>query len=146
MIKGTTMLTRAAALSERRWYVIDAADQVLGRVASEAAQLLRGKRNPAFTPHVDCGDFVIVINAERVRLTGKKEERKVYYRHTGYPGGIRAQTAGERRRSAPGDMVRDAVTGMLPKNRLGRRLVTKLKVYAGAEHPHSAQQPVVVEV
>lgn len=140
------MLTRAAALSERRWYVIDAADQVLGRVASEAAQLLRGKRNPAFTPHVDCGDFVIVINAERVRLTGKKEDRKIYYRHTGYPGGIREQTAGERRRVHPGGLVRDAVTGMLPKNRLGRRLATKLKVYAGAEHPHAAQQPVVVDV
>lgn len=146
MIKGTTMLTRATALSERKWYVIDAADQVLGRIASEAAQLLRGKRNPAFTPHVDCGDFVIVINAERVRLTGRKDEKKVYYRHTGYPGGIREQTAGERRRSRPGELVRDAVTGMLPKNRLGRQLATKLKVYAGADHPHSAQQPIAVTV
>jgi large subunit ribosomal protein L13 len=146
MIKGTTMLTRAAALAERRWFVIDAADQVLGRVASEAAQLLRGKRNPAFTPHVDCGDFVIVINAERVRLTGKKDERKIYFRHTGYPGGIRQQTAGERRRTQPSVLVRDAVAGMLPKNRLGRQLATKLKVYAGADHPHTAQQPVVVTV
>src|SRR5262245_39295564 len=103
MIKATKMLTRATALSERHWYVIDAADQVLGRIASEAAQLLRGKRNPAFTPHVDCGDFVIIINAERVRLTGKKDEKKVYYRHTGYPGGIREQTAGARRQSRPGD-------------------------------------------
>ncbi len=146
MIKGTRMLTRATALSERKWYVIDAAEKVLGRVASEAAQILRGKRNPAFTPHVDCGDFVIIINAERVRLTGKKEERKVYYRHTGYPGGIREQTAGERRKHHPDDLVRDAVNGMLPKNRLGRQLATKLKVYSGADHPHLAQQPIVVSV
>lgn len=146
MIKGTMMLTREAALAGRQWYLIDAADQVLGRIATEAAQLLRGKRNPAFTPHVDCGDFVIVINAERVRLTGKKDEQKIYFRHTGYPGGIREQTAGERRRVQPGLLIRDAVGGMLPKNRLGRRLATKLKVYAGAEHPHAAQQPVVINV
>ena len=146
MIKGTMMLTRAAALADRRWYVIDAADQVLGRVASEAAQLLRGKRNPAFTPHLDCGDFVVVINAERIRLTGKKEEQKVYFRHTGYPGGIRTATAGERRQAHPGRLIRDAVEGMLPKNRLGRRLATKLKIYAGADHPHAAQKPTVIDV
>jgi large subunit ribosomal protein L13 len=146
MIKATTMLTRATALAERRWYLIDAADQVLGRVASEAAQLLRGKRNPAFTPHVDCGDFVIVINAERVRLSGKKDERKIYFRHSGYPGGVRERTAGERRRLHPDRLVRDAVSGMLPKNRLGRQLATKLKVYAGADHPHAAQQPIAVEI
>src|SRR5262249_5509614 len=124
----------------------DAADQVLGRVASEAAQLLRGKRNPGFTPHVDCGDFVVVINAERIRLTGKKEERKVYFRHTGYPGGIRTETAGERRQTRPDRLIRAAVEGMLPKNRLGRRLATKLKVYTGADHPHAAQKPVVINV
>jgi large subunit ribosomal protein L13 len=138
------MLTREDALAGRRWYVIDARDQVLGRVASEAAKLLRGKGKPSFTPHVDCGDFVVVVNAEHVRLTGPKERTKVYYRHSGYPGGIRAQTAGKLRAVHPERILRLAVTGMLPKNRLGRRLATKLKIYAGPEHPHSAQQPVPV--
>jgi large subunit ribosomal protein L13 len=141
MMKGTAMLTRGDALATRRWFVIDADEQVLGRVASEAAKLLRGKVKPSFTPHVDCGDFVIIVNASRVRLTGKKGERKVYYRHSGYPGGVRARTADERRRLHPDRLMRDAVEGMLPKNRLGRQLATKLKVYAGAEHPHGAQQP-----
>jgi large subunit ribosomal protein L13 len=141
MIKGTTMLTRGDALAARRWFLIDAHEQALGRVASEAAKLLRGKTKPSFTPHVDCGDFVIIVNAERIRLTGKKGERKIYYRHSGYPGGVRARTADARRRLHPDRLVRDAVEGMLPKNRLGRQLATKLKVYAGAEHPHAAQQP-----
>ena len=145
-MKSTTMLTREEALAGRRWYVIDAQDRVLGRVASEAAKLLRGKGKPSFTPHVDCGDFVVIVNAEQVRLTGPKEETKVYYRHSGFPGGIRAQSAGRLRASHPERLLRLAITGMLPKNRLGRRLATKLKIYAGAEHPHAAQQPAVIDL
>lgn len=144
-MKSTAMLTREEALAGRRWFLIDARDAVLGRVASAAAGLLRGKAKPSFTPHVDCGDFVVIINAEQVRLTGAKEQAKVYYRHTGYPGGIRAQKAQQVRKAHPERLLRHAVTGMLPKNRLGRRLATKLKVYAGAEHPHAAQQPTPVD-
>jgi len=144
-MKYTSMLTREDALAGRRWFLIDARDQVLGRIASEAARLLRGKTKASFTPHVDCGDFVIIINAEHVKLTGSKDQTKVYYRHSGYPGGIRQQTAGRLRAAHPERLLRLAVTGMLPKNRLGRRLVTKLKIYAGAEHPHAAQQPVAIE-
>ena len=143
-MKSTAMLTREEALAARRWYVIDARDQVLGRVASEAAKLLRGKGKPSFTPHVDCGDFVVIINAEQVKLTGPKDQTKVYYRHSGYPGGIRSQTAGKLRATHPERLLRLAVTGMLPKNRLGRRLATKLKIYGGATHPHTAQQPVAL--
>jgi len=138
------MLTREEALAARRWFVIDARDQVLGRVATEAARLLRGKTKPSFTPHVDCGDFVVIVNADHVKLTGNKEKTKIYYRHSGYPGGIREQTAERLRRVHPDRLLRLAITGMLPKNRLGRRLATKLKVYAGAEHPHAAQQPVTI--
>ena len=141
MKKSTDMLTREEALAGRRWYLIDARNRVLGRVASEAASLLRGKHKPGFTPHVDCGDFVIVVNAEHIRLTGPKEQGKVYFRHSGFPGGIRSQTAGRVRATHPERLVRMAVTGMLPKNRLGRRLATKLKIYVGTEHPHAAQQP-----
>lgn len=144
-MKSTSMLTREDALAGRRWFLIDARDQVLGRIASEAARLLRGKNKASFTPHVDCGDFVVIINAEHVKLTGSKDQTKVYYRHSGYPGGIRQQTAGRLRAAHPERLLRLAVTGMLPKNRLGRRLVTKLKIYAGAEHPHAAQQPVAIE-
>jgi large subunit ribosomal protein L13 len=115
-------------------------------VASEAAKLLRGKGNPAFTPHVDCGDFVIIVNAEQVKLTGAKEQAKLYYRHSGFPGGIRSQTAGRLRASHPERLLRSAITGMLPKNRLGRQLATKLKIYAGAEHPHAAQQPAAIDL
>ncbi len=143
-MKSTAMLTREDALAARRWYLIDARDQVLGRVASEAAKLLRGKGKPSFTPHVDCGDFVVIVNAEQVKLTGPKEQTKVYYRHSGFPGGIRAQSAERLRAVHPDRLLRLAVTGMLPKNRLGRRLATKLKVYAGPDHPHAAQQPTVV--
>lgn len=143
-MKGTSMLTREEALAGRRWYLIDAENQVLGRIATQAANLLRGKGKPSFTPHVDCGDFVIVVNAGKVRLTGKKGAEKLYYRHSEYPGGIRIRTADEIREKFPDRLVRDAVVGMLPKNRLGRQLATKLKVYAGAEHPHAAQQPVSV--
>ncbi|MDX2168955.1 MAG: 50S ribosomal protein L13 [Deltaproteobacteria bacterium] len=145
MMKSTAMLTREDALAARRWFVIDASGKVLGRVASEAAGLLRGKHKPGFTPHVDCGDFVVIVNAEQVQLTGPKELNKVYHRHSGFPGGIRSQTAGRVRATHPERLLRMAVTGMLPKNRLGRRLATKLKIYAGAEHPHAAQRPEVVE-
>ena len=135
------------ALAQRQWYVIDAQGKVLGRMASEIAKVLRGKTKPIFTPNVDAGDFVIVINARYVKLTGKKLQKKVYYRHTEYPGGIRERTAEKLLQAKPEDLVRLAVKGMLPKNRLSKRLVTKLKVYAGPEHPHEAQkpQPLVLE-
>jgi len=126
--------------------IIDAENRPLGRVASRAASILAGKNRPDYTAHEDTGDFVVVINAAKVKLTGKKLEEKVYYRHTEYPGGIRTTTAGKILESKkPQRLIEIAVRGMLPKNRLGRRLYTKLKVYAGAEHPHMAQQPQVVE-
>jgi len=128
------------------WCVIDANDKVLGRIASEVAARIRGKHNPLFTPHVDMGDWVIVINADKIRLTGKKWDQKVYYRHTGYTGGIKATSAKELLEKNPEDILRKAVRGMLPKNRLGRKLNGKLYVYAGEEHPHTAQKPEVVEL
>ena len=131
---------------ERRWYVIDASDQVLGRIASEAAALLRGKHKPIFAPHMDCGDHVIIVNADKVVLTGGKEMKKVAYRHSGYPGGLRAVGYEELLTKRPDRAVELAVRGMLPHNRLGRQLIKKLKVYAGAEHPHGAQQPVPFEI
>lgn len=145
-MKYTKMLTREDALAQRRWYLIDASDQVLGRVATRAATLLRGKGKASFTPHVDCGDFVVVVNAEKVRLTGAKENEKLYYRHSGYPGGVSSMPAGELRERHPDRLLRFAVEGMLPKNRLGRRLAAKLKVYEGADHPHAAQQPEPVDL
>jgi large subunit ribosomal protein L13 len=129
---------------KRQWWVIDAADQVLGRVAVKAANLLRGKEKAIFTPHVDTGDFVIVINAEKVRLTGKKETDKVYTSFSGYVGGHKSENVKSRRARHPELLVEKAVKGMIPHNRLGRAIYTKLKVYAGAEHPHAAQQPVPV--
>jgi large subunit ribosomal protein L13 len=129
------------ALAQRRWYVVDAQGKILGRMAAEIAKVLRGKNKPIFTPHADTGDFVIVINARGVILTGKKLEDKVYYRHTEYPGGIRTRSASKLRKERPQELIRLAVKGMLPKSRLGRKLVTKLKVYAGSEHPHEAQKP-----
>jgi large subunit ribosomal protein L13 len=125
----------------RKWYVVDATDRTLGRLASQVASRLRGKHQPSFTPHADTGDFVVVINAEKVKLTGRKWEQKTYYRHSGYMGGIKAITAKKLREKRPEDLVRYAVWGMLPKNRLGRQLYKKLKVYAGTDHPHEAQQP-----
>ena len=135
------------ARAQRQWYVIDAQGKVLGRMASEIAKILRGKNKPIFVPNADTGDFVIVINARGVKLTGKKLQRKVYYRHTEYPGGIRERTAEKMLEEKPEDLVLLAVRGMLPKNRLSRKLVTKLKIYAGPEHPHDAQkpQPLVIE-
>ncbi len=126
---------------ERKWYVVDAEGMVLGRLASEVARRLRGKHKPTFCTFMDNGDFVVVINAEKVRLTGKKWDDKIYYRHSGYMGGLKATTAREMREKKPEEIIRKAVKGMLPKNRLGRKQLKKLKVYAGGEHPHAAQQP-----
>ncbi|MDP2602671.1 MAG: 50S ribosomal protein L13 [Deltaproteobacteria bacterium] len=131
----------AEALAQRRWYVVDAQGKILGRMATEIARVLRGKHKPVFTPNVDAGDFVIVVNARGVKLSGKKLDKKVYYRHTEYPGGIRERTAAKMLAQSPEELVRLAVKGMLPKNRLSRKLVTKLKVYPDAQHPHDAQKP-----
>jgi len=138
----TKNLTRETALDLRQWYIADADGRVLGRLASRVAQVLRGKTKPTFSPHVDAGDFVVVVNAAKVKLTGKKLTDKEYIRHTGYPGGVRRARAEEVLTKHPTRVIRLAVEGMLPKNRLGRRLVTKLKVYAGPDHPHHAQKPV----
>jgi large subunit ribosomal protein L13 len=131
---------------QRQWYVIDATDVVLGRLASHVATLLRGKHKPIFAPHVDTGDFVIVINADKVALTGNKLEQKKAYRHSGYPGGLRSVTYSELMEKRPDRAVEKAVKGMLPKNSLGRKMAKKLKVYAGPDHPHQAQQPVPFEI
>jgi large subunit ribosomal protein L13 len=144
MKQKTVQQTREQALANRRWFVLDADGVVLGRLATRAANLLRGKGKPSFTPHVDCGDFVIVVNAAKVKLTGKKESDKIYFHHSGFPGGVRSTRAGELRTRHPERLVKSAVVGMLPKNRLSRALATKLKVYAGPEHPHQAQQPEVL--
>ena len=130
----------------RKWWLIDAQDQVLGRVAVKAANLLRGKEKPIFTPHVDTGDFVIVINADKVQLTGKKEEQKTYMSFSGFVGGHKSENVRARRARHPELLVEHAVRGMIPHNRLGRAVYRKLKVYAGAEHPHDAQQPTKVDV
>jgi large subunit ribosomal protein L13 len=143
-MKTTYMAKRADALAARRWFLIDAQGKVLGRVATTIANLLRGKHNPSFTPHQDTGDFVIVINAAGLRLTGSKTETKVYQRHSGYPGGLRTRLAGRELQQRPDRVLRQAVQGMLPKNRLGRQLATKLKIYTGSDHPHAAQQPVAL--
>ena len=126
---------------ERRWYVVDADGQTLGRLATRIADTLRGKRKPEYTPHVDTGDFVVVVNAEKIAVTGKKLEQKRYYRHSGYPGGLRERTLAEQLRRRPTEVLRIAVKGMLPKNRLARQQITKLKIYAGPAHPHEAQKP-----
>jgi large subunit ribosomal protein L13 len=131
---------------QRQWHVIDASDVVLGRLASQVATLLRGKHKPIFAPHVDTGDFVIVINAGKVALTGSKREQKMAYRHSGYPGGLRARRVGELLETRPERVIETAVKGMLPHNSLGRQMLSKLKVYAGPEHPHQAQQPVPFQI
>jgi large subunit ribosomal protein L13 len=130
---------------DRKWYVVDAKDVVLGKLATKVATYLRGKNKPVFTPNVDTGDFIIVINAEKIRLTGKKVTDKVYYHHSGYIGGIKAQTAKELLEKKPETIIEKAVWGMLPKNRLGRAMIKKLKVYRGAEHPHQAQTPEILQ-
>ena len=127
----------------RNWYVIDAEGKNLGRVATEAAHILRGKHKPTFTPHVDCGDFVIIVNASKVNLTGKKLDDKIYYNHSGYTGGLRERTAREMLENYPVEMLERAVKGMLPNGRLGRQMYKKLFVYAESEHPHMAQKPVM---
>ncbi len=133
------MANKASATKE--WYIIDAEEAVLGRLASEAAKIIRGKYKPSFTPHVDAGDNVIVINAEKVRLTGNKWDDKQYVRHTGYPGGQRFTSAREMRAKNPGKVIEEAVRGMLPKSRLGRKIFHNMFIYSGPEHPHQAQQP-----
>lgn len=130
---------------ERKWYVVDAEGKTLGRVASQVATVLRGKNKPTFTPHVDCGDYVIVINAEKVEVTGKKRKEKVYKHHTGYPGGLRETTFDKLIAKKPEEIIRHAVKGMMPKGKLGRQMYKKLKVYAGPEHDHSAQKPEKLE-
>jgi len=131
---------------ERNWYVVDAADKTLGRLASEIAQYIRGKHKPTFTPHVDMGDYVIVVNAEKVKLTGKKWDDKKHYSHTNYPGGINEITYKELRAKDPEFIIEKAVKGMLPHNKLGKKMVKKLKVYSGPKHPHQAQQPEKLEL
>lgn len=132
--------------NQDKWWIVDAQDAVLGRLATQVAARLRGKHNPMFTPHVDTGDSVVVINAAKVRLTGRKMDQKNYYRHSGYIGGLKQVTARKLMETNPEELVYNAVKGMLPKNRLGRKLFKKLKVYGGNEHPHGAQQPETLEV
>ena len=131
---------------ERGWYVVDAEGQTLGRLASKIAPKLKGKHKPIYTPHLDCGDFVVVINADKVRVTGRKMDQKFYYRHSGYPGGIKSISLRDQLAQHPERVVQAAVRGMLPKNKLGRKMIKKLKVYAGDSHPHSAQQPKSLEL
>ena len=131
---------------ERTWHVVDAEGKTLGRLATRIADVLRGKHKPEYTPHCDTGDFVVVVNAEKVVVTGRKREQKTYYRHSGYPGGLRSRTLEEMLDRQPEEVVRKAVRGMLPRNRLGRAQLGKLKVYAGPDHPHQAQQPQTLEI
>jgi large subunit ribosomal protein L13 len=137
----TSFMARTGEV-ERQWYVVDARGKVLGRLASAIAMALRGKTKPVFTPHMDAGDFVVVVNAAQVHLTGKKLDDKFYYRHSGYPGGLKQISARHLLQKRPEEVLRHAVRGMLPKNSLGRHLLKKLKIYAGGEHPHQAQQPI----
>ena len=134
------------ATRERNWLVVDAAGQTLGRLATQIADALRGKRKPEYTPHCDVGDFVIVVNAERISVTGNKLQDKLYYRHSGYPGGLRTRTLAEMLERRPEEVIRKAVKGMLPRNRLARQQLSKLKVYAGPDHPHAAQKPEPMEI
>ena len=135
-----------AATVDKQWVVIDATDEVLGRLASQVAKILRGKNKPSYTPHVDCGDYVIVINADKVKLTGKKMTDKAYTRHTGFPGGQRFATPADYLAKKPTFLIEKAVKGMLPKTRLGEAIMKNLKVYAGAEHPHAAQNPKAIKL
>ena len=142
----TTLLTKEAADAQRGWFVVDLEGKILGRAATKIATVLRGKHKPTFTPHVDCGDFVIVINAEKLVLTGAKWSDKKYYRHSLYAGGLTTTTAEKMRDTYPDRIVRAAVWGMLPKNRLGRKMMKKLKIYSGTEHNHAAQKPQTLAV
>ena len=147
MANGDGMKTYQAKKEElsRRWYLMNAEGKVLGRLSTELAKILKGKNKPSYTPHVDTGDFVVVINAEKITLTGKKMKDKVYYHHTGYPGGIKETTAEKLLVKKPTEIIRMAVKGMLPKNSLGRQMLRKLKIYAGPNHPHEAQKPILLE-
>jgi large subunit ribosomal protein L13 len=131
---------------QRDWLIVDAEGKTLGRLATQIAERLRGKNKPQFAPHVDIGDFVVVVNAEKIAVTGKKLEQKIYYKHSGYPGGLRERTLKEQLNRQPTEVLRKAVKGMLPRNSLGRQQLTKLKIYAGPEHPHDAQAPTPLEV
>ena len=131
---------------ERNWVIVDATGLTLGRLATQIADTLRGKRKPEYTPHVDVGDFVVVVNAEKIVVTGNKREAKRYYHHSGYPGGLRSRTLGDQLERRPEEVIRRAVRGMLPRNRLARKQLTKLKVYAGPDHPHAAQKPEPLEI
>jgi large subunit ribosomal protein L13 len=131
---------------ERNWLVVDASGKTLGRLATQIAEVLRGKRKPEYTPHIDVGDFVVVVNAEKIAVTGNKREQKRYYRHSGYPGGLRSRTLGDMLERRPEEVIRLAVKGMLPRTSLGRAQLRKLKIYAGPEHPHAAQKPESLEV
>ena len=140
-----TYVTKPAEI-ERKWYVVDAEGETLGRLASKIAVILRGKHKPIYSPSVDCGDYVIVLNAEKISVTGQRLDQKVYYRHSGYPGGISSITLRDQLEKHPTRPIELAVKGMLPKNKLGRKMLKKLKVYTGSEHPHQAQQPVQLEI
>ncbi len=142
----TRTFVATPATAERNWLVVDATGQTLGRLATQIADALRGKRKPEYTPHCDTGDFVVVINAERIQVTGNKRSEKRYYRHSGYPGGLKSRTFEEMIERRPEEVIRLAVKGMLPRNRLARKQLTKLKVYAGPEHPHAAQKPQPMEI
>jgi|SRR5262245_19518251 len=143
MKKETVTYSDKQYLAARRWHLIDAQGKTVGRLATVVASLLRGKMNPSFSPHLDTGDFVVIINARQVQFTGNKLQDKIYYRHTEYPGGIRQTPAGQLLNARPEDVLEKAITGMLPKTPLGRRLAKKVKIYSGPDHPHTAQQPVV---
>lgn len=138
--------TARASDIQREWWVVDATGQTLGRLATQIAVILRGKHKPTYTPHLDCGDHVVVINADKVRVTGRKLDQKVYYRHSSYPGGLKSITLREQLRKHPTRVIQLAVRGMLPKNRLGRQMIKKLRVYAADSHPHEAQQPKVMDL
>ncbi len=144
-MKAKTYMAKPGEV-ERKWYLVDAKDQVVGRLASKIAMVLMGKHKPHYTPYIDTGDFVVVTNAAKVRFTGNKWKKKVYYRHSGYPGGLKSRTAGEMLKRRPEEILRHAVRGMLPKNHLGRRQLRKLKIYPGEDHPHVAQQPVKLDL
>lgn len=131
---------------EKKWVVVDASDQVLGRVATKVASIIRGKTKPTFTPHVDCGDNVIIINAAKIKLTGAKWDKKIYYHHTGFPGGIKSTTAKEMREKKPSSLLKKAIQGMLPKNRLGRLLAGNFRVYENGQHPHEGQNPETISI
>ena len=143
-MRQTTMLKPSEVKKE--WYIVDASGQTLGRLATKVATVLRGKHKPSFTPHVDCGDYVIVINADKIVYTGDQVEKKYYYSHSMYPGGLRKRSIGEMKKNYPVELVQKAITGMIPHNKLGDRIRTHLFVYAGSEHPHTAQKPVELKV